>query len=528
MYLLYRRNNKMTDKTVVVVGGGASAVAFVASVLEGMTERRAGPRLTVYIIEKRPGCGRGLAYSRDFDSNILNTRAGSITLFPNKPGHFYQWLIRNRELWEDDFPGLVLNQEAFVPRSLFGIYLEDVMCGLTKKAIEVGCKLISVQGEAKSINYGHDGRIVVATDTSIAFQCDHVVLSCGNLGTKEYGEFSDNKNFFRSPYPVKRLAHRIDGDARVGILGSRLSAIDAIIALTDCGHRGPIAVHSRSGFLPTVRGTQTRYQPTILTRERIESHIAQHGYVRLEEFIAWTRQEMTAAGEVGADLDLGSLQPPTDIAKFLANEIEVAAHPRIWQAVLYSTNNVIDLVWSAMPDADRAQFWPHISAWMAYRVSIPVENARKLLALVRSGQLTFVTGGTRIRQSPDGLMIETERYEARDVHHYGAIIVATGTPRDAGQLDSDLIENILAHGLGRAHPYGGLVVDPDSGCLINSAGREDSRITVLGELTSGTFFFTSVLEINARHAQNRAAIVLRKLEVPHAREPSKGALRLSA
>jgi hypothetical protein len=244
-------------------------------------------------------------------------------------------------------------------------------------------------------------------------------------------------------------------------------------------------VHSRTGFLPTVRGTQARYPPTILTRERVEAHVAQHGCVRLEEFVAWTRQEMAAAGEVAADLDLNNLQPPTDIAQFLEREIELAARPRVWQAVLYSTNNVIDLVWSAMPDADRAQFWPHVSAWMAYRVSIPVE-------------------------------------------HYGAVVVATGTPRDARQLDSDLIQNILAYGLGRAHPYGGLIIDPASGSLVNSAGRKDPRITALGELTSGTFFFTSVLEIIARHAQNRAAIVLEELELPHSQRRNTEAVRLSA
>lgn len=39
----------------------------------------------------------------------------------------------------------------------------------------------------------------------------------------------------------------------------------------------------------------------------------------------------------------------------------------------------------------------------------------------------------------------------------------------------------------------------------------DDRITVLGELTSGAFFFTSALEINSRHSTQRAEYVLARL-----------------
>src|SRR5690606_19705726 len=45
----------------------------------------------------------------------------------------------------------------------------------------------------------------------------------------------------------------IPRDADVCILGSSLSAIDAIMTLADCGHEGKIRLFSRDGLMPRVQ-----------------------------------------------------------------------------------------------------------------------------------------------------------------------------------------------------------------------------------------------------------------------------------
>jgi uncharacterized NAD(P)/FAD-binding protein YdhS len=510
-----------------VIGGGASSVSLIAAILDEF-DHKANLSLTIFVIEKRSSFGRGLAYAEDCHTNLLNTRAGYITPFSAKPGHFHDWLTAKRDLWEDDFPGVSPNADAFLPRALFGAYLESMVGDLVQRAIEKGCRLIPVRAEAMDVSYGHDGRLVVTTNTSLAFQSDHVVLSCGNVGSREFEAFKGQGDFFASPYPLKRLARQVPSEAAVGILGSRLSAIDAVTGLVSSGHTGPLTLHSRTGALPCVRGTQGRYAPRVLTPSRVEAHLARFGRLTLDEAIGFVLEEMEAAGITVDAFNPEALCSQESPAEFLRAEIAAAEGPRIWQAVLYSTNAVIDQIWNAMPHEDRCRFWPYVSWWMSYRVSIPIENAKKLLVVAASGRLDVVAGDTRLVRHNGSLEVEVQAGADVKRHRYDAVVSAIGTPRNPKLMDSPLIEGLVSKRIATCHPFGGLVIDPESGCLIDAAGKVDPRVTVLGELTSGSYFFTSVLEINARHAARRATTIFRQLAAADSGAIEVSSLQLSA
>ncbi|MDR3440742.1 FAD/NAD(P)-binding protein [Telmatospirillum sp.] len=498
----------MNEKIVSVIGGGASAVAFVHHLLAETASRGDGVGLTIYMIERRRHIGRGLAYEQDLRSNILNTKAGFITPFADRPGHFYKWIQSNRELWEDDFPGVKLDEHSYVPRPLFGLYLEHMVADLVREGLSLGCRVIPVQAEAVSVSSNPGGSLTVSTKGSVAFRSDFVVLSMGNLPSREFDHLVGREGFFSSPYPIRKLVRRVPKEATVGILGSRLSAIDAVVGLIESGHVGPITLHSRGGFLPCVRGTQGRYQPKIITADRARAHVARFGSIALQVFVSWVADEMALAGVDVTEFDWDKLSAPTDVAEFLEAEIVASDKPRPWQAVLYATNSIIDYVWRHMSDQDRTFFWRYLSVWMAHRVSIPQENAVKLLAAVRSGQLSVVTGSTTVTHNGANFEVASQSDGSGKTWSYDVLISATGTPRDATLLDSELVEDLLASGMAVPHPFGGIDIDPDTGMLRDGGGRADPRILALGELTSGTFFFTSVLEINARHARDRAKLLV--------------------
>lgn len=498
----------MKEQTISIIGGGASAVAFIHNILTEIANRKDHAGLTIYMIERARHFGRGLAYDLDQHSNLLNTKAGFITPFSDKPGHFYEWLCANRNIWEDDYPNAHLyNENSFVPRSLFGLYLEHMVSDLVRRALAIGCHVIPVQAEATSITSSHDGGVIIKTKDNLTFLSDYAVLSLGNLPSREYQELGSHPGFFSSPYPLYKLVRKIPTDASVGVIGARLSAIDTVLGLISSGHRGPIALHSRSGFLPCVRGAQGRYQPKVITLDRMKSHVARFGTLSLQVFVNWIIDEMVHAGVDVTKFDWINPLPPKDILGFLKGEIAASDHPRAWQAVLYATNSVIDYVWDHTSEADRKFFWRYLSAWMAYRVSIPPENAKRMLSAMQSGQLTFVPGGMNITKTDSGFAVAVDHDGTTKTHNYKAIISAIGTPRDATQFDSLLIDDLLARGMARPHPYGGLEIEATTGRLRDQNGQPHNRIFALGELTSGTFFFTSVLEINARHARERAKLL---------------------
>ena len=500
----------MSGEVITIIGGGASSVSFIYAFLKGLARHGCHSNLSIFLVDKQSQCGRGLAYSEDCGTNILNTRAEFISPFPDQSGHFYRWLLANREIWEDDFPDIELCPHAFLPRPLFGLYLAHMLQWLIKKAVELGCQLIAVHDEVVNLSFSHDGRVVVSTKGNLSFPSDHVVLSCGSARSLEHRHLAGAEGFFSSPYPIKRLCRLIQKQASVAIVGSRLSAIDAVIGLTANGHKGPITMHSRTGALPSVRGTQGRYKPSILTPETVRSCISRAGVVRLEDVLRWAMQELALEGKP-IDADWSTMCSQRPALEFLEAEIAAARHPRFWQSVLYSTNAVLDLIWPAMPDEDKKRFLGYSSWWMAYRVSIPIENALKIKSLVESGQLSIIKGELQSIEYNGRFTLKVAKQSKRYFRGYDAVVVATGTPRDVTKFDNLLVQNIIQQGIGCVDPFGGLKVSAESGGLINQSGCVDDRITVLGELTSGAFFFTSALEINSRHSTQRAEYVLARL-----------------
>lgn len=509
------------SNTVVIIGGGATALSLLGSLYNECKRALVSSPLTIYVVEKRRFKGRGLAYDLDVPTNLLNTRAGFITPFADKPGHFYEWLSSNRGTWEDEFPNLDVSADTFVPRPLFGLYLEYMMSDLAGMFAAIGVNLVQVRGEVTSIDKGPRDAIFVATDTGLRIKADHVAMCCGNLQSKEHRALETHAGFHATPYPIARLASSARSKTSVAILGARLSAIDVALGLAGRGFEGQMTMYSRSGYYPSVRGTQGRYMPSIMTLDRLRQHFERHGPIRLPLVIDWMMQELAAAGSPLIEIEQLPPTAPSDVVAFFEGEIAAAVQPRPWQAVLYATNSVIDYLWQVLHDDDRVTFMNrYAAAWMSYRVSIPVENAVRLVDLAKQGRLLFRTGKTSVTPEPHGgfSITTTTGVSAGSVDHFDMVVGAFGTPRNAAQLDSRLIQSLLSSGLAEAHKYGGLVVDPDTSALIDRFGNTAEQISVLGELTSGVHFFTSVLEINARHAARLAKRIF--VQVARAEDPN--------
>lgn len=507
------------EQVVVFVGGGATTVSWCHHLIEAAkaAEPNAGA-LVIYVIEQRGRFGRGLAYDRDTSGNLMNTRAGTLSPFADSPGHFYRWLMDNKKLWQDQFPELVVDKTTFVPRPLFGLYLERMMSELGHECARLGGELLTIKAEVTDIDRTLGGKFVVKTDMSLAVQADHVVLACGNLPAKADGSLASVPSYFSSPYPIRSVAGRIDKHASVGVLGARLSAIDTVLGLAASGHEGPMTLFSRSGYLPAVRGIQAPHKLQFLTREAIDAKVRAHGRLTLQDLLGFFRREMELAGAPVALPEQLTLPTPSDPIAFFESEIEAARSPRPWQAVLYATNTLIDYVWRRLGESDRTIVMrDFFSAWMSYRVSIPADNAEKILSLLKSGRLNVVTGGNRVEPLADGgFQIVVTRDGGDVIHRLDTVIAATGTPRDVRNLASPLLTRLLAKGLARPHRFGGIEVDPDSGGVIGAHGALVPRLLAAGELTSGTHFFTSVLEVNARLASLQAqAIIAGMPATPH-------------
>lgn len=490
-----------------LVGGGAAAIGFINKLAELNKDLKC--KTVIYLFDKSDDFGPGNAYlPNDLNSNLLNTKAGYITALRDRPGHFFKWYNENLEKIQYKYPK-IYSSDSYVPRALFGLYMKHTLNYVIKQALNSGINVVPINGEVINMEElsGKDkGCYELTTRCGIKLQTDYVVLACG---TMKFKGNDDILNVYYDPYPVRNLVNKIDKNQSVAIIGARLSAIDTVIGLIEGGHQGEISIISRSGHFPRVRGKQGRYNCKHLNAAAIKK-LAQDS-VNGITLIDLAYLFFTELNEFRLTFDdqWESLsfppEPINDFGAFLSQEIKLADKMRGWQAILYDTNSILGLVWDNMAPQERELFYQqYFSAAISMRVSIPVENAEKMLKFYQSGQLKFLVGDFSADKDP-----VTGSHILRGEHSEIAvdnIVWATGSPRDIKTSDSDFIKSMLSSGYVKNHPFGGIDTSPDHN-IICQAGKVYPKIFAIGELTNGRFLFTSALDIIASHSANCAESV---------------------
>jgi uncharacterized NAD(P)/FAD-binding protein YdhS len=449
---------------VTIIGGGATGLSVAYHLIAQAQEQRADVRLSIYLLDTRRHVGRGLAYDVDSRTNLMNTRAGLISPIAGDPGHFHRWLSDNRPVWESEFPSLSADADSFLPRPLFGLYLEHLFEEVNRMALRQGSRINAVREEVTEVKMLAGRDFVVRTASNLAIRSNYVVLCCGNLPSREFLHLEGQPGFFRSPYPVQGLVRSIRPDADVAVVGSRLSAIDTVLGLAERGHAGALHCFSRSGRLPSVRGSQGRYVPRLLTPANLEAMVARNGVLRLPEIVDLIVEEIELA-DGGVPFDASEfLSGPSSPIEFLDREIAEAGRPRMWQAVLYATNTIMDYMWAHLAEEDRDLFLRRFfSTWLSFRVSIPAENAIRLRGLLASGRLQLHTGPCDVRPDRDGGFVVASGRDGEVLVPAQAVVFATGTPRDARLLDSRLLRSMMGKGIAQPDRFGGISVESATG-----------------------------------------------------------------
>ncbi|UTM60309.1 FAD/NAD(P)-binding protein [Photobacterium sp. CCB-ST2H9] len=481
--------------TLTLVGGGASSLAFLDAFTRHWNVVQ-NQDVVIFVMEKKSVWGVGNAYAEDSHSNLLNTQAGLISGIPGQPGDFMHWLKAHPLKWQPDFPELNIDASTYAPRALFGRYMQDRFFRVIRQAAEKNIFIVTVAASVTSICADDDStRYIVSTECGHQLPSDAVILACGTH-TKVMDSAQQQGKIFSSPYPVRSVTRAINEHDNVVVFGARLSAIDIVVGLIERGHKGKIQLRSRGGFFPSVRGTQGTYRNQFLSPGYIEqnfetlslAHLAQLFHLELSHY----RKNYEDTPE--------SLQfptpPVTDFRHYLRKEIALADGPRGWQAILYSANTALDIIRRKLAEEDKRRFFAE--SWsnaMALRVSIPKENAEKLLAAVESGQLSYQTG-------PDSKVADSPA----DV-----VVYATGNARDLTQADSPLLHHMFASGLAVSHPHGGLQILNETYQVLDHRGFAHPKIFALGEITNGNFLFTSALDLIVEHGSRCAISVIAAL-----------------
>lgn len=498
-----------TQADIAIIGGGSVGISFLCQLIKCQTQQHSAESAKqILLFEPNSAPGAGDAYGDDLSTNLLNIPVRGMTAFADDKTHFHRWLQEQPASLLARYGVQHFDGDSFLPRPLFGYYMQCVYEDSRQKAASHGISLHHIQDRAEAIDKGeHEWSILCSRGRYLARR---VVLCNGNLPSVAFPELEELPGYFNNPYPVSRLVQRIRPDANVAILGSSLSAIDAVVALKEAGHKGRIQCFSRNGRLPAVRSPlNRRHLEHKLTEQNIrQTAQALGGKLSLKGFFSLLCSQMNALGEEPDIEDI--LGPQLPVREALDHEIATAeTQERLWQAVSAASNETIDLVWHLLPTTERHEYYKRWrSLWMARRATFPLQNAHNLQRYFKDSTLQVLGGYQSCDYVADShnFKLHTQANEDAEthIHHADYVINATSFSLDATCAKDRLIEHLLKHGYAVADVFGGLRLDYETGCLQNTQGITQPTISLLGSLAVGTYFWTISMDVNARLALKQA------------------------
>jgi uncharacterized NAD(P)/FAD-binding protein YdhS len=435
------------NRVIAVIGGGfaGSLFALKLSVIQ--------PGWTILLVEANARLGRGLAYGACGPQHILNVPVSrmEVGLEPS----FADWLIqrpgRLREALEES--GWLT--DAFVPRHLFGDYLEQHMFAALARKGNGGIR--RVHGEAMAISQMPRQ---IMLDDGRALAVDAVVLATGNQPPALPFRAKPSDRIVVDPWAPGALDD-IGSQTPLLLVGSGLTMIDVLIALEAKGHAGPVHVVSRHGLLPQAHRPGGSWRPVL------------------------------SAG----------VSPRQALRIIRANVREAQSQGIPWQRVFDAVRPAVAAIWHAWSLGQRAQFLRHLRAvWdvhrhrMAERVAVAVERfvAEKRLTvsagriLAAGEEKTVITAVLRPRAGKTQLL------------EVGAIINCTGPQIDLRRTAHSLLATLQRQGLVLSDPLG-LGLESDDCALKAANGMVSDWLYALGPLTRPAWWeIVAVPEINAQ------------------------------
>lgn len=490
-----------------IVGVGAVGVSLLSQLFQCLKDKKIQQTVEIYLFEKSTHIAKGLAYQDDSLSNVLNRPANKMSINYDSELDFSAWLAKNQLKIKNIYPDLVLDEkDPYWPRPVFGLYLKDVFNQTLRNFHRIGVAVHVLSEEVIDIQFS-GSFYEINTATGKKLSCfKQVVLSTGHSEDQKFSYLKQVDAFFNSPYPTKDLLQKIDHPkGTVGILGSRLSAIDAAIALAEHGYAGKMILFSRHKLLPAVRANKYATNVKPFKTLAISGYDLASVKKQLEQAVSHTHGASTSFEDWFVRLE----EPQA----FLRNELMESEHDRrvAWDTVLQDSNQIIEELWHRLPDSEKTIFMNRLkSKWLSFRVGIPKKNALKLLKLLESGQLSLQQMKGQPSYNPIHQQFSIESKESTPIE-VDYLINATGSPLMVDEMASSLIHNLRSSGMVCPHAFGGIQVEFDTSKIIDADGKVMDDFYAIGQVTAGVYFFTSTLALNVKHAYHVAWQITRKI-----------------
>jgi len=476
---------KRNTYSIAVVGGGSAAVAFVDSFVDCVVSQQLKD-IQLTLFEKKDTIGSGYAYQEDLDCLRLNAPPEIMSVSAKNRTHFVEWLNDKEEYRE------MRKESEFIPRRVYGNYLTDTLY----KAIEEAKNYMQCEILFKQVTDLHkrdDDQYEVITAEGQSFLFDFVLLTVGATESDDHYQLMGQPGYVHRPYPAQAFLKNIGKTDTVGIMGSRLTAVDLAIALRHSGHEGPMIMMSKHGRIPSIaakRELVELYQTKFCTIDNLTHFLEKYHYISLRHIVRLMRREFKAAGLDWREALLDRGERHDDVESVKQNIAAASDKNHVASNnILFGTLLPILGIWKHVPQEHKQLLdQKYMSDFLQMMTSVPLINANQIYDLLLSEQLHILGGLDAIEKRGQTFHITLRDGSELSCDH---LINATGPSKDISK--NDLIKNLLTKGYAVENSNGGIQVDYDSGAVIDQTGKKQETFHAVGYIAYGTYLFINNL-----------------------------------
>ncbi|MBP6334368.1 MAG: FAD/NAD(P)-binding protein [Bacteroidia bacterium] len=455
--------------SVAIIGGGFNGIMTLVHLVKNATAE-----IHISLFYKSPPLAAGIAFKTYSEKHLLNVAARNMSAFPNDPGHFIQWVLKRKEYASQPADEI---GKAFLPRNLYGLYLNDILESSIAN-LPLNIKLDIINEEVTGLTSAA-GNFSVTTKSGHIIVADKVVLATGNQipgsPLKPNHAFLESSFYHPNPW-VESSVDNVQNQKPILIIGTGLTMVDVVLGLLEKKYSGKIIAISPRGF-----------------------HILPH-----------------RPHEVYSEI-LSDIKPPYDLSNLLstfrAHIRKVKSENRFGEAVVDAFRSKTQEVWQALSKDDKKRFMVHIRhLWGVARHRLPAGVHANIQDLIKQGRLEVIAGRIVDVEMKDDYA--TARIKLRNGQKeislaVQRIINCTGPEADPSKFNSTLFRQLISDNMIIVDDMRlGIFASPQ-GEIYDASGKTVNNFYTLGTLLRGTLWETTAVPELRVQAENTAQLILK-------------------
>lgn len=454
-------------KSIAIIGAGFCGLMTAVNLIKQSTTP-----IIIYLVENRKEFGKGVAYSTQNDLHLLNVPCIKMSAFSDAPEHFYQWLQKSQEI-----TGINPVHDDFVPRKVYGLYLQSIFNEYKKIALEKGIELIEINHEAINIlNFENAYKITFKNTQEII--ADKILLATGNFLPRDITintpEFYQDEAYFKNPWG-EYIFNNYNPGKSILIIGSGLTMVDIVLSFYQKNHKGKIYVISPHGYIPQVHKKSTIY-PAFFNNDNLPK-------TAIEAF------------------------------KIVKSEIKKAKSENIdWRSVVDSIRPFTQKIWLEFSIFEKQQFMKHLRhKWGVMRHRMPPVVADIFYKMLESQQIEIFAGKIIELVKNNNITVKFKNRKTNEIQQLNVnkVINCTGPEADINKIENQLIQNLIKSGLIKADIMNLGIDATINGNVINNHNEVERNFYTIGTNLKGLLWeSTAVPELRVQ-ADNIATELLK-------------------